>query len=220
MIRRSLETIGRAADTELTAFTDGALARSIFRKPVAETADRGLVPHCHAVAAREAGSERIIDRHAGSGAGKGAIPEVERLHWRIWNGKAKTHGAHSSASARSCMSSGERSHGRWLCFVHKLWHALREVDNYLRGQRTRLVNYAKRYRATSVGTSVTEGTANFLSIDGEQGTTDAVVATWRRLAAAGSVRGLQRRARVRPAICLSQHQTVQLITTGRLIPHS
>jgi hypothetical protein len=40
---------------------------------------------------------------------------------------------------------------------------LREVDNYLRGQSTRLVNYAKRYRAgLRVGTSVTEGTANFL----------------------------------------------------------
>jgi hypothetical protein len=45
----------------------------------------------------------------------------------------------------------------------KLWRALREVDTYLRGQSKRLVNYAKRYRAgLRVGTSVTEGTANFL----------------------------------------------------------
>ena len=45
----------------------------------------------------------------------------------------------------------------------KLWRALREVDNYLRGQSSRLVNYAKRYRAgLRVGTSMTEGTANFL----------------------------------------------------------
>ena len=45
----------------------------------------------------------------------------------------------------------------------KLWHALHEIDNYLRGQSARLVNYAERYRAgLRVGTSVTEGTANFL----------------------------------------------------------
>ena len=45
----------------------------------------------------------------------------------------------------------------------KLWRALHEVDNYLHGQSARLVNYAKRYRAgLRVGTSVTEGTANFL----------------------------------------------------------
>ena len=38
-----------------------------------------------------------------------------------------------------------------------------EFDPYLRGQSTRLVNYTKRYRAGQrVGTSVTEGTANFL----------------------------------------------------------
>ncbi|MGH7212540.1 MAG: hypothetical protein ACREF1_13895, partial [Acetobacteraceae bacterium] len=44
--------------------------------------------------------------------------------------------------------------------IRKLWHALHEVDSYLRGQTARLVNYARRYRAgLRVGTSVTEGTA-------------------------------------------------------------
>jgi hypothetical protein len=62
--------------------------------------------------------------------------------------------------------------GRWHADGHphapvpscrKLWHALREVDNHLRSQSARLVNYAKRYRTgLRVGTSVTEGTANFL----------------------------------------------------------
>jgi hypothetical protein len=41
---------------------------------------------------------------------------------------------------------------RWLC--NKLGHALREVDNYLRGQRLRLVNYTKRYRAGILSRSV------------------------------------------------------------------
>jgi hypothetical protein len=45
----------------------------------------------------------------------------------------------------------------------KLWHALRAVDEYLRGQAAWLVNYAERFRAGErVGTSITEGTANFL----------------------------------------------------------
>jgi len=45
----------------------------------------------------------------------------------------------------------------------KLWHALHAVDKYLRGQAAWLVNYAKRHRAGErVGTSITEGTANFL----------------------------------------------------------
>jgi hypothetical protein len=45
----------------------------------------------------------------------------------------------------------------------KLWSALHDVDSYLRGQSAWLVNYAKRHRAgLRVGTSITEGTANFL----------------------------------------------------------
>jgi hypothetical protein len=74
LIRRSLETVSRAADTELTAFTDGCsglqsvLAEAGCQKP--PIAD--LVPHRHAAAACEAGSERIVDRHARSDAGEGS----------------------------------------------------------------------------------------------------------------------------------------------------
>jgi hypothetical protein len=40
---------------------------------------------------------------------------------------------------------------------------LRELDSYLTGQSAWLVNYAERHRAgLRVGTSITEGTANFL----------------------------------------------------------
>jgi hypothetical protein len=45
----------------------------------------------------------------------------------------------------------------------KLWRALHEVCNYLSNPSSWLVDYAKRYRAgLRVGTSITEGTANFL----------------------------------------------------------
>jgi hypothetical protein len=40
---------------------------------------------------------------------------------------------------------------------------LHAIDKFLRGQAAWLVNYAKRFRADlRVGTSITEGTANFL----------------------------------------------------------
>lgn len=92
------------------------------------------------------------------------VAEVERLHWRIWNGKAK--------NAQRCINrirkvmhvfKGETSHRTKGVPSRKLWHVLHEVDKYLGGQSAWLVNYAERYRAgLRVGTSVTEGTANFL----------------------------------------------------------
>jgi hypothetical protein len=92
------------------------------------------------------------------------VAEVERLHWRIWNGKAKN-AERSIKRIRKVMHvfKGERSQGAKGVASRKLWHALHPVDKYLRGQAAWLVNYAKRHRAgLRVGTSITEGTANFL----------------------------------------------------------
>ena len=89
--------------------------------------------------------------------------EVERLHWRIWNGKAKN-AQKTFDRIRKVMHlyKGERGHRTRGVASRKLWHALHEIDKYLRSQSTRLVNYAARYRAgMRVGTAVTEGTANF-----------------------------------------------------------
>ena len=91
------------------------------------------------------------------------VEEVERLRWRIWNGKARN-------AKRSIDRVGkvmhvykeERSHNMRSTPSRRLWHALLDVDGYLRGQSSWLTNYAKRYRAgLRVGTSITEGTANF-----------------------------------------------------------
>jgi hypothetical protein len=47
--------------------------------------------------------------------------------------------------------------------ARKLRRALDAVDRYLRSQSAHLVDYAERHRAgLRVGTSLTEGTANFL----------------------------------------------------------
>ena len=92
------------------------------------------------------------------------VAEVERLRWRIWNCKAKN-AQRSIARIRKVIHAfkGERSHRTKGMSSRKLWSALHATDRYLRGQSTWLVNYAERHRAGQrVGTSITEGTANFL----------------------------------------------------------
>ncbi len=72
-------------------------------------------------------------------------------------------GSLSSASAKSCRSSEANGDRKRDPSSRRLWTALREIDRYLTSQSAWLVNYAERHRAgLRVGTSITEGTANFL----------------------------------------------------------
>ena len=92
------------------------------------------------------------------------VAEVERLHWRLWNGKAKD-AQISIGRIRAVMHhfQGEQGQRRSIAPSRKLWTALHALDGYLTGQSDWLVNYAERYRAgLRVGTAITEGTANFL----------------------------------------------------------
>ena len=92
------------------------------------------------------------------------VTEVERLHWRIWNGKAKNAGK-SIDRIRAVMHHfrGERDSRKSIAPSRKLWTALRALNRYLIGQSAWLANYAERHRvALRVGTAITEGTANFL----------------------------------------------------------
>ncbi len=92
------------------------------------------------------------------------VEEVERLHWRIWNGKAKD-AQISIDRIRAVMHhfQGEPDRRRSTAPSRKLWTALRALDDYLTGQSAWLVNYAERHRVgLRVGTAITEGTANFL----------------------------------------------------------
>ncbi len=92
------------------------------------------------------------------------VEEVERLHWRIWNGKAKDAQV-SIDRIRAVMHHfrGEPDRQRSTAPSRKLWTALRALDGYLTSQSAWLVNYAERHRAgLRVGTAITEGTANFL----------------------------------------------------------
>jgi hypothetical protein len=102
----------------------------------------------------------LTDEPARKKAKVAIVAEVERLHWRIWNGKAKDAQKTFDRIRRFMhLYKGERGHRTRGVAFRKLWHALHEIDKYLRSQSARLVNYAARHR---VGTAVTEGTANFL----------------------------------------------------------
>ncbi len=71
------------------------------------------------------------------------VAEVERLHWRIWNGKAKNaQKTFDRIHNFMYLYKGERAHRTRGVASRKLWHALHEIDKYLRRQSARLVNYA------------------------------------------------------------------------------
>ena len=167
LIKRTLETVGRTDATEVTAFTDGGpglravLANAgVMKPPVLDWFHIAMrLQHTKQAAANLSADEP--DRVTAKAV---IVAEVERLHWRIWNGKAKN-AQRSIKRIRKVMHvfKGEHSQGVKGVASRKLWHAMHAVDKYLRGQAAWLVNYAKRHRAgLRVGTSITEGTANFL----------------------------------------------------------
>ena len=92
------------------------------------------------------------------------VEEVERLRWRLWNGKAQD-ARLSLDQIRAVMHHfrGEPDGRRSVTPSRKLWTALQALDGHLLGQSDRLVDYGERHRAgLRVGTALTEGTANFL----------------------------------------------------------
>src|SRR5690349_11250644 len=103
------------------------------------------------------GSERVAAKAV-------IVEEVERLRWRLWNGKAKDAKV-SIGRIRAVMHHfrGEPDSRRSIAPSRKLGTALQALDGYLVGQSDRLVDYGERHRAgLRVGTALTEGTANFL----------------------------------------------------------
>lgn len=167
LIDWNLEIMGRTSDTELTAFTDGCaglrsiLADAGVTKPSVLDWFRIAMRLRHA---KLAASGLPTDTPGRLKAKTFIIEQVERLRWRIWNGKARN-AQIAIDRIREVMSvfkdeSDQRTAG---APSGKLWHAVHEIDKYLTGQSAWLVNYAKRYRTGArVGTSITEGTANFL----------------------------------------------------------
>jgi len=167
LIRRTLDAVGQTEGTALTAFTDGCPG---LRRILADAGVSTLpmldwfhiamrLQHLKQIA-----SALPVDAPARVEAKAVIVEEVERLHWRIWNGKAQDAQV-SINRIRAVMHhfQGEPDQRRSTAPSRKLWTALRALDGYLTGQSAWLVNYPERHRAgLRVGTAITEGTANFL----------------------------------------------------------
>jgi hypothetical protein len=167
LIRRGLKEVGHTDETELTAFTDGCSGlRSILVK-AGVTKPPGLDWFHIAMRLQHAGKTAgtlPAETPEQENARAVIVAEVDRLHWRIWNGKAKDAKV-TIERIRAVMPvfQGEQSGRKKDPSSRRLWTALREIDRYLTSQRAWLINYAERHRAgLRIGTSLTEGTANFL----------------------------------------------------------
>jgi hypothetical protein len=198
LIRRNLDAVGRTKDTAVTAFTDGCpglrgilVDAGIVRPPILDWFHIAMqLQHPKQIAGGlSAGDPARVTAKAA------IVEQVERLHWRLWNRKAK--------NARTCIDRiravmhhfrGERGERKSIAPARKLWTALQALDGYLTGQSDWTVNYARRHRAgLRVGTAITEATANFLvNRRMNKIATDALVATRFRPPAAGTRRRLQR----------------------------
>ena len=167
LVRRNLETVGRTADTEVTAFTDGCpglrciLANAgVTKPPILDWFHIAMrLQHAKQVASglstddpdRVQAKAVIV---AGSSACAGAFGTARR----------RMLSAASIGSARSCMSSRVSvAITRKVCRRAGFGaHCMTSIA-ISGGQSAWLVNYAEGYRAgLRVGTSITEGTANFL----------------------------------------------------------
>ncbi len=167
LICQSLDAVGRTEDTVLTAFTDGCsgLRRilgdaGISELPILDWFHIGMrLQHL-----KQTAGALAADDPARVAAKAVIIEEVERLHWRLWNGKARD-AQISIDRIRAVMHrfQGEQGERKSIAPSRKLWTALHALDGYLTGQSDWMVNYAERHRAgLRVGTAITEGTANFL----------------------------------------------------------
>ena len=167
LIRRGLDAVGRTEGTTLTAFTDGCpgLGRILLKAGI----DGLPILDWFHVAMRLRHLEQIAEGLSSDGPERAAakaviVEEVERLRWRLWNGKAKDAKV-SIERIRAVMHHfrGEPGGRGSVAPSRKLWAALRALNDYLASQSDWLVDYGERHRAgLRVGTALTEGTANFL----------------------------------------------------------
>src|SRR5271157_111314 len=143
LIRLNLGAVGRTDATEVTAFTDGCPGlRSVLVDAGVTTPPTLDWFHIamrfqHATLAASGLSAENPSRVQAKAM---IVEEVERLRWRIWNGKAKN-AKRSIDRIRKVMHvyKEERNHHMRSAPSRRLWHALLDADDYLRGQSSWLV---------------------------------------------------------------------------------
>jgi len=148
LIHRSLDAVGRTGDTVLTGFTDGC---SRLRRILADAGvtELPILDWFH-IAMRlqhlkQIASGLSADDPAQVEAKAVIVEAVERLHWRLWNDKAKD-AQISIDHIRAVMHHFQDEQGQPQSIAPslKLWTALHALDGYLTGQSDWLVNYAGR----------------------------------------------------------------------------
>jgi len=128
LIRRSFRAAGRTDDAEVTAFTDGCpglrsilIDAGITAPPILDWFHIAMrIQH-----ATQTASGLPADGLARMQAKTVIVDEVERLRWRIWNGKAKN-AKRSIDRVRKVMHvyKEERGHNMRSAPSYRLWHAL------------------------------------------------------------------------------------------------
>src|SRR3954452_21700930 len=137
LIRRSLDAVGRTEGTVLTAFTDGCPG---LRRILLDAGVDGVpILDWFHVAMRLHHLTQIAGGLSSDGPERAAakaviVEEVERLRWRLWNGKAKDAKV-SIDRIRAVMHHfrGEPGSRRSIAPSRKLWTALQALDGYLVG---------------------------------------------------------------------------------------
>jgi len=168
LMGRTMDGVGRTEVTALTGFTDGCAGlrstlagAGISEPPILDWFHIAMRLRHLEQTAGALSSDTVARRQAKAVI----VTEVDRLHWRLWNGKAKDAQV-SIKRIRKVMHAFQGEMARRPSRVptsRKLWAALWALDGYLVGQADWMVNYAGRHRAgLRVGTAITEGTANFL----------------------------------------------------------
>lgn len=139
LIGRNLDAVGRTEGTALTAFTDGCSGlrgiladAGIAELPILDWFHIGMrLQHLKQIA-----STLSADDLVRAAAKVAIVTEVERLHWRIWNGKAKN-ARISIDRIRAVMHhfQGEPGSRKSIAPSRKLWTALLAVFSQRRATR-------------------------------------------------------------------------------------
>jgi hypothetical protein len=138
LIRRNLTAVGQTDETELTGFTDGCpglrsilAAAGVAKQPILDWFHIAMrLQHLKQIA-----SGLSTDDAARAAAKTVIVEEVERLRWRLWNGKAKD-ARISVGRIHKLMHAfqGEPDSRRSDAPSRKLWTAFAKLDGYLSGQ--------------------------------------------------------------------------------------
>ena len=134
LIQRSLAEVGQAQETGITAFTDGCSGLRSILIDAGITAPPYLDWFHIAMRLRHAEQEACsmaIDMPKREHARAVIVTEIDRLRWRIWNGKARD-AQITLEHIRDVMpvfqgEDGGKKNPAW----RRLWKALREIDRYL-----------------------------------------------------------------------------------------